>query len=113
MGVNILWWVSISKAFYKVAVELCQAVQLCVFILGMRYLNLGVLKRVFGYGCAVCTLVIRVRELRLRFCFVFQLRDILEQIEYFQNKEGKREGMNLCSNLHKGIPVRNLFFMNQ
>ncbi len=39
--VNILWWVSISKTFYRVA--LGEAAQLYVFILGMQYLYLGVL----------------------------------------------------------------------
>ena len=40
-----------SKAFYRVAAvaaELCEAALLWVFILGMRYLGLGVLRHVFG-----------------------------------------------------------------
>ncbi len=32
---NILWQVRVTKAFYRAAVELCQAAQLYVFILGM------------------------------------------------------------------------------
>ena len=47
--VNILQRVSISKAFYRVAVELC------VFILGTQYLYLGVLMRVFRVRYAVYT----------------------------------------------------------
>ena len=46
---------SISKAFCRVTAELGKAAQLCVFILGTGYLYLGVLKRVFGYRCAVYT----------------------------------------------------------
>ena len=42
-----------SKAFYRVAAELCEAAQLCVFILGTQYLGLGVLRHVFGVGYAV------------------------------------------------------------
>ena len=57
MCVSILWWVSISKAFYKVVAKRGQAAQLCVFILGIPYLYLGVLKHVFGYGCVVYVLV--------------------------------------------------------
>ena len=41
----------------EVAAELCEAAQLCVFILGTRYLNLGVLRRVFGVRYAVSVLV--------------------------------------------------------
>ena len=48
-----------SKAFYRVVAELCQAAQLCVFILGMRYLSLGVLKHVFGVRYGVSILVKR------------------------------------------------------
>ncbi len=55
--VNILWWVSVSKAFYRVVAKLGEAAQLCVFILGMQYFYLGVLKGVFRYGCAVFVLV--------------------------------------------------------
>ncbi len=58
-SVNILWRVSISKAFYRVAVELDEATQLCVFILGMWYLYLGVLMRVFWVRYAVFVLVTR------------------------------------------------------
>ncbi len=36
--------VSGIKAFYKVAAELCKAAKLCVFILGLQYLGLGVLR---------------------------------------------------------------------
>ncbi len=60
MCVNILWWVSVSKAFYRVtavAAEVCQAAQLCVFILGTGYLSLGVLRPVFGVRYAVNVLV--------------------------------------------------------
>ena len=55
--INILWQVSISKAFYRVTAELGKATQLCVFILGVQYLYLGVLKHVFGYGCVVYVLI--------------------------------------------------------
>ena len=55
---------SISKAYlYMVAVEHGEGAQLCVFILGMRYLYPGVqrypgvLRRVFGYRCALSVLV--------------------------------------------------------
>ena len=58
---NILWQVSISKAFYKVEVELCKAAQLHVFILGMQYLYLGALKCAIGYGCAAYVLVTTYR----------------------------------------------------
>ncbi len=37
--------------------ETGEAAQLCVFILGMRYLGPGVLKCVFGFRCAVYVLV--------------------------------------------------------
>ena len=43
--------------FIRAAAKLGKAAQLYVFILGMRYLYLGVLKRVFGYGCALSVLV--------------------------------------------------------
>ena len=57
MRVNKLWRVSFSKAFYRVAVELCEAAQLCMFILGKGYLGLGVLRHVFGVRYAVYVLV--------------------------------------------------------
>ncbi len=50
MCVNKLWWVVSARHLYRVTVKLDRVAQLCVFILGMQYLNLGVLKRVFGYG---------------------------------------------------------------
>ena len=57
-----------ARLFYRVvaaAAELCEATQLCVFILGTRYLCLGVLRRVFGVRHAVSVLVSRLR------CFWF------------------------------------------
>ncbi len=44
---NILWWVSVSKVFYRVAAEPGKAAQ------GMWYLYLSVLICVFRYGCVV------------------------------------------------------------
>ena len=41
------------------AAELCKAAQLYVFILGMWYFSLGVLRRVFGVRYAVSILVTR------------------------------------------------------
>ena len=61
MCVNVLWCVSIRKAIYKVVAEFCKAAQLSVFILGMQYLGLGVLKHVFGVQYAVYVLVKRKR----------------------------------------------------
>ena len=61
MCVNILWWASSSKAFYRVAAEPGEAAQLYVFILGMWYLSLGVLRCVFGVRYAVSVLVARYR----------------------------------------------------
>ena len=43
-----------AKRLYRAAAEPSKAGQLCVFILGTRYLYSGVLKSLFGYGCAVC-----------------------------------------------------------
>ena len=57
MCVNILWRVSISKAFYRVAVELDEVAQLLVFTLGMLYLYLGVLMPVFRVTCVVYVLI--------------------------------------------------------
>ena len=57
MYVNILWWVSISKAFYRVAAEPEEAS--CVVILGMWYLYLGVLEGVFRLWYVVYVLVNR------------------------------------------------------
>ena len=39
-----------AKLLYRVAVELGEAAQMCVFILGMQYLYLGVLMPVFRVG---------------------------------------------------------------
>ncbi len=47
---------SISKAFIW-GCSRSKAAQLCVFILGMQYLYLGVLKHVFGCGCVLSILV--------------------------------------------------------
>ena len=54
---------------YKVAAELCKAAQLYVFILGRRYLGLGVLRLVFGVRYAVSVLVTHHRfdEFELEF----------------------------------------------
>ena len=44
---------NISKTYiyiYRATVELSEAAQLCVFILGMQYLYLGILKYVLGMG---------------------------------------------------------------
>ena len=41
------------------AAKLGEAVQLCVFILGMQYFSLGVLRYVFGVRYAVSILVTR------------------------------------------------------
>ena len=60
--VNILWLVSVSKAFYKAAAELCKAAQLWVFILGMWYLGLGVLRHVFGVRYVVYVLIILLSQ---------------------------------------------------
>ncbi len=51
------WKISIGKAFYRVAAEPDEAAQLCMFILGMRYLYLGVLMYVFRVRYAVYILV--------------------------------------------------------
>ncbi len=51
---------SISKAFCRATAELCQVAQLCVFILGTRYLGIGVLRHVFGLRYAVYVLVTRI-----------------------------------------------------
>ena len=59
---NILLEASSRKAFYGVAVELGKAAQLCVFILGMGYLSLGVLRCVFGVRYAVYVLIIWLRN---------------------------------------------------
>ncbi len=53
-------WVSISKAFYRAAMELCEAAQLCVLILGTQYFCLGVLKHVFGNQYAVYVLITHI-----------------------------------------------------
>ena len=55
MCVNILWWVSISKAFYRVAVELCEAAQLCMFILGRGTFTSVYLSVYLGMGVALVT----------------------------------------------------------
>ncbi len=47
-----------ARLFYRVAAELCEAAQLCMFILGTQYLGLGVLRHVFGVRYAVYVLVI-------------------------------------------------------
>ena len=47
--VNILWLVSISKAFYKVVAELSKVAQLCVFILGSSTFTLYLCMRL-GLG---------------------------------------------------------------
>ncbi len=68
MCVNILWWVSIRKAFHRTAGELWEAAQLCMFILGiwylgrmfilgLWYLSLGVLRHGFGVRYGVYLLV--------------------------------------------------------
>ena len=54
---NIIWEASSSKAFYRAAAELYEAAQLCVFILGTRFLSLGVLRRVFGVKFTVSVLL--------------------------------------------------------
>ncbi len=64
MSVNILWGVSISEAFYKVAAKRGQAAQLCVFILGTQYLYLGVLMHVFMFRYVVYVLVSFLSSLR-------------------------------------------------
>ena len=51
------WGFSVSKAFYRAAVELCKAAQLCMLILGMWYLSLGLLRPVSGVRYAVYELV--------------------------------------------------------
>ena len=52
-----------ARLFIRAAVELCKAAQLYVFILGMRYLNLGVLRRVFRVKvCGICTGQCEVRS---------------------------------------------------
>ncbi len=43
----------------RAAVELCQAAQLCVYILGMQYLSLGVLGHVFGVRYAYSSLLLQ------------------------------------------------------
>ncbi len=55
--INIFWWAKYSKAFYRAAAELCEAAQLCMFILGMGYHGLGVLRCVFGVRYVVAVLV--------------------------------------------------------
>ena len=50
VGFIILWLVSISKAFFRVAAELCKAAQLCVFILGSGTLALVYLGMCLGLG---------------------------------------------------------------
>ena len=57
MCVNILWRVSISKAFYRIAAQPGKTAQLLVFILGMQYLYLDVLMRVFMVRYVVYILV--------------------------------------------------------
>ena len=52
-GSQSAWRVSVSKAFYKVAAEPGKTAQPLVLTLGMWYLYLGVLVRVFMVRCAV------------------------------------------------------------
>ncbi len=84
MCVNIVWWASISNTFYSVAAELCEAAQLCVFILGTQYLYLGVLIPVFRVRYAVYVLVIDLHTACI-LVLVFQLDldfyDDLEQMD--------------------------------
>ncbi len=47
--------------------ELCEAAQLCVFILGMGYFSLGVLRRVFGVRYAASVLIRHDPQSSLKF----------------------------------------------
>ncbi len=58
MLINILWQVVSARHLYLLGLQQSKA-KLCVFILGMWYLYLGVLKAVFRFGCVVCVLVTR------------------------------------------------------
>ncbi len=51
-------WPAASRHLYRVTVEPGKAAKLCVFILGMQFLYPGVLRRVFGFWCALSVLVI-------------------------------------------------------
>ena len=46
-----------QQGFYRAAAELCKSAQLCVFILGMQYLGLSVLRGVFRVRYVVWVLV--------------------------------------------------------